>query len=58
MEGVLLPAFVYLCAALVAVPLAHRVGLGSVLGYLGAGVLIEPGSSRRRCRASPSSAWC
>ena len=42
MEGVLLPAFVYLCAALVAVPLAHRVGLGSVLGYLGAGVLIGP----------------
>ncbi len=42
MEGVLLPAFVYLCAALVAVPLARRAGLGSVLGYLGAGVLIGP----------------
>ena len=61
MEGVLLPAFVYLCAALVAVPLAHRLGLGSVLGYLVAGVLIGPvlglvGASRRRC-TSPSSAW-
>ncbi len=42
MEGVLLPAFIYLCAALVAVPLAHRAGLGSVLGYLAAGVLIGP----------------
>lgn len=42
MEGVLLPAFVYLCAALVAVPIAHRVGLGSVLGYLAAGVFIGP----------------
>ncbi len=42
MEGYLLPAFVYLCAALVAVPLAHRTGLGSVLGYLAAGVVIGP----------------
>ncbi|MFO1207830.1 MAG: monovalent cation:proton antiporter-2 (CPA2) family protein [Amaricoccus sp.] len=42
MQGVLLPAFVYLCAALVAVPLAGRAGLGSVLGYLAAGVLIGP----------------
>lgn len=42
MEGVLLPALVYLMAALVAVPLAHRLGLGSVLGYLLAGVLIGP----------------
>lgn len=42
MEGVLLPAFVYLCAALAAVPLAHRIGLGSVLGYLAAGVAISP----------------
>ncbi len=42
MEGVLFPAFVYLCAALVAVPLAERSGLGSVLGYLAAGVMIGP----------------
>lgn len=35
-------AFVYLCAAVVAVPLAKRMGLGSVLGYLIAGVVIGP----------------
>jgi monovalent cation:proton antiporter-2 (CPA2) family protein len=35
-------AFVYLCAAVVAVPVAQRLGLGSVLGYLIAGVAIGP----------------
>ncbi|MDX1647129.1 MAG: monovalent cation:proton antiporter-2 (CPA2) family protein [Longimicrobiales bacterium] len=35
-------AFVYLAAAVVAVPLAKRFGLGSVLGYLLAGVVIGP----------------
>lgn len=35
-------AFVYLSAAVVAVPIARHLGLGSVLGYLGAGVLIGP----------------
>lgn len=35
-------AFVYLLAAVVAVPLANRLGLGSVLGYLIAGVVIGP----------------
>ncbi len=35
-------AFVYLVAAVVAVPLAKRFGLGSVLGYLIAGVIIGP----------------
>ncbi|MBE1284458.1 MAG: potassium transporter [Rhodobacteraceae bacterium] len=35
-------AFVYLCAAVIAVPLANRFGLGSVLGYLIAGVVIGP----------------
>jgi monovalent cation:proton antiporter-2 (CPA2) family protein len=34
--------FVYLLAAVVAVPLAKRLGLGSVLGYLLAGVAIGP----------------
>ncbi len=38
----LLSAFIYLAAALVAVPVAKRLGLGSVLGYLFAGVLIGP----------------
>src|SRR5215217_3461675 len=35
-------ALIYLAAALVAVPLAKRLGLGSVLGYLLAGVVIGP----------------
>jgi len=35
-------AFVYLVAAVIAVPLAKRFGLGSVLGYLVAGVVIGP----------------
>ncbi len=38
----LLQAFVYLAAAVVAVPVAKRLGLGSVLGYLLAGVVIGP----------------
>ena len=42
MEGFLFQAFVYLCAAVVAVPIAKRLGLGSVLGYLIAGILIGP----------------
>jgi monovalent cation:proton antiporter-2 (CPA2) family protein len=32
----------YLAAAVVAVPIAHRLGLGSVLGYLLAGVIVGP----------------
>ena len=35
-------AFVYLVAAVLAVPIAKRLGLGSVLGYLIAGVMIGP----------------
>ncbi|WP_421655335.1 cation:proton antiporter [Leptothermofonsia sp. ETS-13] len=35
-------AFVYLVTAVVSVPIAKRLGLGSVLGYLIAGVLIGP----------------
>jgi glutathione-regulated potassium-efflux system ancillary protein KefC len=35
-------AFVYLSAAVVSVPIAKRLGLGSVLGYLIAGALIGP----------------
>lgn len=42
MSDSLYQAFIYLAAALVAVPLAKRLGLGSVLGYLLAGVLIGP----------------
>ncbi|MGB5732822.1 MAG: monovalent cation:proton antiporter-2 (CPA2) family protein [Thiohalocapsa sp.] len=42
MDGVLFDIFVYLCAAVVAVPVAKRLGLGSVLGYLIAGIIIGP----------------
>ncbi|WP_153914932.1 monovalent cation:proton antiporter-2 (CPA2) family protein [Shewanella sp. TC10] len=35
-------AFIYLSAAVIAVPIAQRMGLGSVLGYLIAGVVIGP----------------
>lgn len=35
-------ALIYLLAAVIAVPLARKLGLGSVLGYLVAGVLIGP----------------
>ena len=35
-------ALVYLTAAVVSVPIAKRIGLGSVLGYLIAGVVIGP----------------
>ncbi len=42
MESFLLQATIYLGAAVVAVPLANRAGLGSVLGYLIAGIVIGP----------------
>jgi monovalent cation:proton antiporter-2 (CPA2) family protein len=42
MSGFLFPAFVYLAAAVTSVIIASRLGLGSVLGYLIAGILIGP----------------
>ncbi len=42
MENFLFQATLYLGAALVAVPVAVRLGLGSVLGYLIAGIVIGP----------------
>jgi len=42
MENFLFQATIYLGAAVIAVPLAARLGLGSVLGYLGAGIVIGP----------------
>lgn len=42
MEGFLYQATIYLGAAVIAVPIAKRLGLGSVLGYLIAGVIIGP----------------
>lgn len=42
MESFLSQAVVYLAAAVIAVPIASRLGLGSVLGYLAAGIIIDP----------------
>ncbi|PJI91258.1 Kef-type potassium/proton antiporter (CPA2 family) [Yoonia maricola] len=42
MDSFLLQATIYLGAAVIAVPLAARLGLGSVLGYLLAGIVIGP----------------
>jgi len=42
MDGVLLQALIYLGAMVIAVPLSVRFGLGSVLGYLIAGIAIGP----------------
>jgi monovalent cation:proton antiporter-2 (CPA2) family protein len=41
-DGFFFQAFVYLAAAVISVPIAKRLGLGSVLGYLVAGVLVGP----------------
>ena len=41
-ESVLMQALVYLAAGVVFVPIAKRLGLGSVLGYLIAGMVIGP----------------
>ncbi len=42
METFLYQALIYLGAAVIAVPISARLGLGSVLGYLAAGVIIGP----------------
>ncbi len=42
MTDFLLLAFVFLIAGVLAVPIASRLGLGSVLGYLIAGIVISP----------------
>ncbi|PSL17123.1 cation:proton antiporter [Shimia abyssi] len=42
MENILYQATIFLLTAVIAVPIAARLGLGSVLGYLAAGILIGP----------------
>ena len=42
MDGLLLQAVVYLAAAAISAPVAKRLGLGAVLGYLIAGLVIGP----------------
>lgn len=41
-QGLLAQALIYFAAAVIAVPLFKRLGLGSVLGYLCAGLIIGP----------------
>lgn len=41
-DSLLVQALVYLAAGVVSVPIAKRLGLGSVLGYLIAGVIVGP----------------
>ena len=41
-NGFLFQAIIYLSAAVVCVPLAKKIGMGSVLGYLLAGIIIGP----------------
>jgi len=42
MEHFLLQTLIFLVAAVIAVPIAKYLGLGSILGYLAAGILIGP----------------
>lgn len=41
-ETLFFQAMIYLAAAVISVPIAKKIGLGSVLGYLVAGILIGP----------------
>jgi monovalent cation:proton antiporter-2 (CPA2) family protein len=41
-QGFFVQAFLYLSAAVISVPIAKRLGLGSVLGYLLAGIIMGP----------------
>ena len=41
-DSLLINALYYLLAAVIAVPLFKRLGLGSILGYLFAGVVLGP----------------
>ena len=38
----LINSFIYLAAAVIAVPVAKKLGLGSIIGYLAAGIAIGP----------------
>ncbi len=56
-------SLIYLSAAVLVVPLSKALGLGSIIGYLVAGIAIGPWglglvSSVENVCISPSSAWC
>ena len=38
----LINSFIYLAAAVIAVPVAKKLGLGSIIGYLAAGIAMGP----------------
>ena len=63
-QGFLQQALIYLAAGVIVVPVFKRLGLGSVLGYLVAGIAIGPwglalvAAPEDDPRTSPSSAWC
>ena len=38
----LVNSFIYLSAAVIAVPLSKALGLGAIIGYLAAGIVIGP----------------
>ncbi len=42
MDNILIGSFIFLCAAVITVPVFKKLGLGSVLGYLLAGIIIGP----------------
>ena len=42
MQDLLLLTFLFMVAGIIAVPIASRLGLGSVLGYLIAGIALSP----------------
>ena len=41
-DSLLINALYYLLAAVIAVPLFKKIGLGSILGYLCAGIVLGP----------------
>lgn len=55
MTAYFIQAFVFLAAAVIMVPLAKKLGLGSVLGYLIAGVIIGPLTAWSARKPIPSS---
>ena len=57
MAEILFQILIYLGAAVIAVPLAARLGLGSVLGYLAAGIAIGQFSDWSEARLKTSSMW-
>ena len=58
----LINSLIYLAAAVVAVPIAKKLGLGSIIGYLAAGIAIGPWGlklvTKNSISTTPNSAKC